>query len=138
MKNLPTIFGFVYGLMLSCFAFISGGLGEGTFLPLALFSSPLIIFGGLVALFGTPFLWAVLGFFLAKMRQKHRTKRFAFFVLCIHYIPMLIFIFIFIICDLSDIILVWEQLPFFLIGGFATYLIGQVLIWLFIFKYLKK
>jgi hypothetical protein len=57
--------GFVYGVFLSVFAFAYSGGGHGTYVPMLVFTAPLVFSGYVAAVFLTPFLWLVMGIALS-------------------------------------------------------------------------
>lgn len=63
------LLGVVYGAVLSYLGFLCTGGGHGTFMPLGLGSAPLGLLGVWAALLGTPLLWGLLGFLVARSDQ---------------------------------------------------------------------
>ncbi len=119
-----------YGLTLFLSASVSTGAGDGTYLPLNVFSSPLGIIAIGVGLFGLPLLWLLVGLLLAT--TANRRCRVAFVALMlVHYLGVIVTL-------ASTSNPHWKQfLEFsrmaspgsFIIAGFAVYLLGQFWIW---------
>jgi hypothetical protein len=60
--------GTIYGLILVIFALFCCGFGDGLYIPLAVTSSPVSMFGVLAALIGGPFVWGCLCLLASKSR----------------------------------------------------------------------
>ena len=122
--------GLLYGLVLAFFSsWIMGG-GHGTYVPFAVFSSPLGFAGILFAVCAMPLFWMVVGLFAAN--ANHKWPKMLFLItIVIHYaaIPFLLEL-----GDYGD----WEyffkylkDIPIagIMMAGFLIYLFGQIRLW---------
>jgi hypothetical protein len=78
------LWGFAYGCLLCVWAFFAMGAGHGTYLPLAIASSPLLYLGTPLALSGLPILWAAIGATLGRLSGNSRRWPFLA-AMSIHY-----------------------------------------------------
>lgn len=119
-----------YGLILSFFNFKYMGYGQGIYVPMALYSSPLGYLGIKFAFCGTPIFWGIVGFCVS--RANLLFLKFTISIITIHYVSFFILSFNF--RDWND----WGNFANtdlmhvmlkYLIAGFIIYAIGQIYLW---------
>jgi len=123
--------GVLYGSVLALFGFFSVLSGEGTCVPLALFSAPFFYLGDAwIAVAATPILWGTVGFFFGRLRRRAAQWALILTLIC-HYIgaALLLSGVPTQLCDPEGMRKVWILAPELLVGGFGVYIAGQVVAW---------
>ena len=121
-----------YGLTLLFSAAVATGAGDGTYLPLNVFSSPLGIMAIPAGFYGLLPLWFLVGVLLAGVPNRSCRVAFAALMLA-HYLGVVVTL-----AATSSIhwkrffefCRVWSP-GILIVVGFAVYLIGQIFIWWF-------
>lgn len=122
---LPSI---AYGVILTTLGFFAAGAGHGTYLLLALSSSPLPLISNGLGIIGGPIFWGVVGLTFA-FRNRPIARRLFVGLMATHYIglwPVLVAGG----SEWSYLVKVWTYMPLVLICGAIVYAGGQVMLWI--------
>ena len=131
--NKPRLFavwGSLYGVALSVLAFLAAGAGHGSYILMGVSSAPFGLLGVIVALFGTPVFWALMGFLVAKAAHL-LLRRVFLIIMTLHYLSIPFILATEEYGDWDRLVRGKQMLPNILVMiiGLSLYLYGQVVIW---------
>ena len=127
-----TVMGVIYGGLLAWCAFAAALVGEGTYIPITVFSAPFLFLGTTIAFVTTlvsiPILWGIVGFLVTRLRRVGARVALVL-LLALHYAGMIPLLVWSSIDEPARIRMMLGRDPFLVIFGLGTYLMGQVLVW---------
>lgn len=135
--------GFLYGAFLSAMGILFAGAGDGSYVPIEVFSSPLMRIGVMTSFFGSPFMWALIGSLVALSIIKPHNKAATYLAtlcLAVHYFGIVCTI---ISTDHSEMVKFNELFNFknldlagiaISVFPFIVYFIGQILLCVLLYK----
>jgi hypothetical protein len=139
-----TITGVGYGIVLMWFGVLAAGAGHGVFVPLGIFSSPIVILAGVIPptpeyqslaavtfLLGMALLWGCAGFLSASLAMCS-ARRGLLALLAVHYLALPV---VFHSGDWGYFPRVWQACPWVLVAGFSIYLVGQATLWVLLLRH---
>ena len=115
--------GFGYGTILTVLGFMAAGTGHGSYIPLAVSSSPAALLGVPAALFGAPVLWATIGALAARGQKWVRG------ILLLHYAVAVWLVTGGPFADWEYLSQVQGFAPLLIASWVCAYGIGQVVVW---------
>ena len=124
MTQNPYLRGLAYGVGLSLLAVPMAGFGHGTYILLALASSPFAAFGNVAAIVAPPFIWTLIWSLLRERRQIFLAA------IAIQYVSAAVVLIVTHFGDWEYLSKSWKLQPLLVAIGFAWYVAGQGLIWL--------
>jgi hypothetical protein len=122
--------GLCYGFVLAVFSLLTAGAGHGTYVTTGLFSAPLGLSGFVVAVCGTPVLWALVFYLVSKADRPGGLTAFLSIVGS-HYLAAA---FLLSGEPIGDWDSFWKWLNVatvapIIISGLVVYIVGQAVMW---------